>query len=434
MSSALTKRLDRRRERRDYIAALSRHSESDSSVSSADDESISDQPDPCDHFVRFADDDQYLSASDSNNSAYVGRQASYTPDDNDNMHSDVRTLEQSKDDSLLLYLNADVSTKAGIAAILQFAIECSLSKLHTTKLFDLIRSLLPTPNKLPATQAQLLKLFDRPPGKFLLKVKAVVFPIALPVLLILASSSRYYCNGCSQLIASNDCLHRTCDNPRCMHFQLPLKTRDVSEIVTLDLRSQLESVIRRNWLLLNGDHNLFPASDVSRGEHYIVNNRNFDNSLSINLHVDGAPLVRTTKASLWPFFASVIEIPPPVREYQENILVLALWASSIKPNVGLFLGDCIETLDELRRSPIKFIIDEREVELRINVQLFISDLPAKSLFLDVIGHNGYYACNHCKSEGGLESTSCVCMPSSEKTAGFVDSLALVSLTPWLSFR
>ena len=179
MSSALTKRLDRRRERRHYIAALSRHSDSDSSVSSANDESISDQPDPGDHFAQFTDDDQGLSASDSNNAAVVGRQALYTPDDNDNMHSDVQTLEQSKDDSLLLYPNADVSTREGIAAILQFAIECSLSKLHTTKLFELIRSLLPTPNKLPATQAQVLKLFDRPPSKFFLKVTTVVFPMAL---------------------------------------------------------------------------------------------------------------------------------------------------------------------------------------------------------------------------------------------------------------
>jgi hypothetical protein len=185
-----------------------------------------------------------------------------------------------------------------------------------------------------------------------------------------------------------------------VHFELPLKTRDISEIVTLDLRSQLEGVIRRNWLLLNGNYDLFPASDVSRGEHYIANNRNMDNSLSINLHVDGAPLVRTTKSSLWPCFASIVEIPPPVREYQANILVLALWASSVKPNVDLFLGECIETLDELRRSPSKFVIDDREVELTIKVQFFVSDLPAKSLFLNVINHNGYYACNHCKSEGG----------------------------------
>jgi hypothetical protein len=116
------------------------HLDSDSSVSSANDERISDQPDPCDHFVQFPDDDPGLSASDCNNAAVVGRHASYPPDDNDNMHYDVRTLEQSKDDSLLLYPNAGVSTKEEIAAILQFAIECSLFKLHTTKLFDLIRS------------------------------------------------------------------------------------------------------------------------------------------------------------------------------------------------------------------------------------------------------------------------------------------------------
>jgi hypothetical protein len=168
--SALNKRLDRRRERRDYFAALSRHSDSDDSVASENDVSISDQPDPSDDLVLFAADDQCSSESDSSNTAVLGKHASYKPDEDDNIHGDERTFEQSKDDSSLLYPDADVSTKAGISAILQFAIECSLSKVHTTKLFDLIRSLLPTPNKLPTTQVQLLKLFDRPPSKFLFRI------------------------------------------------------------------------------------------------------------------------------------------------------------------------------------------------------------------------------------------------------------------------
>lgn len=47
-------------------------------------------------------------------------------------------------------------------------------------------------------------------------------------------------------------------------------------------------------------------------------------------------------------------------------------------------------------------IDEKEIKLNVNVQYFISDLPAKSLFMKTINFNGYYACTNCFTEGNFK--------------------------------
>ena len=41
----------------------------------------------------------------------------------------------------------------------------------------------------------------------------------------------------------------------------------------------------------------------------------------LNIHTDGAPLVRTTKSSIWPCMASLVELPPQIREMKRNIVV-----------------------------------------------------------------------------------------------------------------
>jgi len=40
-------------------------------------------------------------------------------------------------------------------------------------------------------------------------------------------------------------------------------------------------------------------------------------------------------------------------------------------------------------------IDDLEYRFVIRTQFFISDLPARSLFLRTTSFNGYYACHYC---------------------------------------
>ncbi|CAF5110219.1 unnamed protein product, partial [Rotaria magnacalcarata] len=47
---------------------------------------------------------------------------------------------------------------------------------------------------------------------------------------------------------------------------------------------------------------------------------------------------------MWPCFASIVELPPPIRDYQKNIVLLSLWASRVKPDPDVFLQETIEEL------------------------------------------------------------------------------------------
>ena len=122
------------------------------------------------------------------------------------------------------------------------------------------------------------------------------------------------------------------------------------------------------------------------------------------IHADGAPLIRTTKQSLWPCYASIIEIPPPCREFQRNIMTIALWSSCQKPDVDIFLNEALSQLRSLINSGTTIFVGDQEFQIMVRTQCFIADMPAKSLLLKFINFNGRNACCHCESTGKLISS------------------------------
>ncbi|CAF4602001.1 unnamed protein product, partial [Didymodactylos carnosus] len=156
-----------------------------------------------------------------------------------------------------------------------------------------------------------------------------------------------------------------------------LKSNEITEVVNLDIRSQIQAIIRRNKHVLSRQE-LFPKSDVCYGEHYQTTSAQKSNPITIILHSDGASLIRTSKQALWPVFASIVEIPPPVREYQKNIIVVALWSSKKKPNVNIFLEECVRELKYLMIVGTSIFVDDEEFNVVLSTQYFVSDLPAKS--------------------------------------------------------
>jgi hypothetical protein len=59
------------------------------------------------------------------------------------------------------------------------------------------------------------------------------------------------------------------------------------------------------------------------------------------------------------------------------------------------------------RNEMKFLmfdgasifVDDMEFRFVVRTQFFISDLPARSLFLRTTSFNGYYACHYCLTKG-----------------------------------
>lgn len=151
-------------------------------------------------------------------------------------------------------------------------------------------------------------------------------------------TTMFLCSLCNTRCGKTTFSTKTCRNETCSRFGLTLKTHEIIELVHLDVRSQLKPIINRNMNLLFESADYFPKFDISTGAFYqnTISESNC-NTITLVLHTDGAPLIRTTKQSLWPLFASIVEIPPPVREYQRNIVLLAVWSSKNKPDVNVFL-------------------------------------------------------------------------------------------------
>ncbi|CAF4859119.1 unnamed protein product, partial [Rotaria socialis] len=266
----------------------------------------------------------------------------YKPDDDD-FYWNENLTDSSSDSSSPLYENSYVSVKTAATTIMSMAIELNFPKSAVERILKVFKLFLPTPNLLPTTYSAIIKTID-------------VMP---------------------------------------------------SEVVTLDIKKQLKSIITRNISLI-GKTELMQPFDINAGAQYkasttlpIQLNNTYNNSIcpiTLNVHTDGAPLVRTTKSALWPCLASIVELPPQVREKQANILVLCLWTSCIKPDVNIFMNDCIQQLLELS-VPSSLIVNNLQFSITVKTQLFVSDLPAKALFWKTINYNGYNACSNCFTEG-----------------------------------
>ncbi|CAF4182888.1 unnamed protein product [Rotaria sp. Silwood2] len=301
----------------------------------------------------------------------------YEADEHDNVYINSNDIP---DDTPPLFLGSSISTALATDRIMKFSLDGNLDKLKSKKLLVLIKSLLPSPNNLPVTHKQVLKRFGR----------TSMF------------TTQYYCNHCSNIVSTLKLGAKICLTSDCIGSQRTLNSNELTEVVTVNIVSRLESILVRNIEVLTGQTNhLFPPSDLSRFEFYqeVTKNKANENVITLILHSDAAPLVRSNKQSLWPFYTSIAELPPPIREYKHNILTLALWASRVKPDPNIFLDFMLFQLRALIERGTSVFIGNIEYRFVVRIQCFIADLPAKSLLLKTINFNGRNACNYCLSTG-----------------------------------
>ncbi|CAM4879652.1 unnamed protein product [Rotaria socialis] len=329
-----------------------------------------------DIYFELSDDESIISPLNQFQNDDYGENR-YLPDNDDNISMNDDTLFQHNN-TFSLYEQSPVSTGEAVGRLMKFCINSNFDKKKVVTLMCLIKSILPSPNKLPTTFRQILNVFGKTPS-FIAKL---------------------YCNNCWALTTTKN-NQQYCTNSSCTLSDSQLSKRQATEVTTLDLREKLQSIVRRNFSLFTGHDELFPSFDIPSGNRYQSKTKSIVYPITLNIHADGAPLIRSSKSAVWPCFSSIVELPPPVREYQTNILTLGLWISCIKPNVNLFLDDIIKQLSDLSHNGTSIFIDEHEFKINVKTQFFVSDLPAKALFMKTINFNGYFACTNCMTEGVL---------------------------------
>ena len=149
------------------------------------------------------------------------------------------------------------------------------------------------------------------------------------------------------------------------------------------------------------DGSLYKQHTISGGILNVWNN------LSLTWNVDGTPIFKSSKFSLWPLYLIVNELPYHLRMLKENTLFAGLWFGEMKPNMQLFLKPLVKELSVLETSGVK-------VTSPLYPQPFVSkvillagtcDLPAKCLVLNSVQFNGYYGCSKCLQPGITWNTS-----------------------------
>jgi hypothetical protein len=215
-------------------------------------------------------------------------------------------VEQELDEPL--YNGAPVTFKCYHKQILEFGNSVKLNDSNMNKLLKLIGNVLPIGNKLVKSHRKLLSIFQ-------------------------AQSSFngvLRCTKCLEIIDNNNYCSIICEQNQCQR-----RVGDIIEHVSVDRSNkQLIEIIQRNkHLILNYPQlvdRLLPC-DVTRGLLYekktkcLQTTSNDMYPITLMLHIDSTPIVHWSKKHTWFVTASIVEIPPPLRENQFNLLLLSVW-------------------------------------------------------------------------------------------------------------
>jgi hypothetical protein len=198
---------------------------------------------------------------------------------------------------------------------------------------------------------------------------------------------------------------------------------NVAELVINNVKDEICSIAKRYFNLINQypscSNDVLPC-DVLNGSIYKRLRIQNQNQLTILLHTDGAPVTKVGGKSLWPVQATILEVPPPVRDHGSAVMVLAAWLGGIHPTRELLWDNVVEQLQDLYENGIIIKLnDNKKIKFNIRVQLVTFDLPALAHSCNIIQFNGYDACPFCKAHGHAIGTqiyySYAPIPSSRKS-------------------
>ena len=114
-----------------------------------------------------------------------------------------------------------------------------------------------------------------------------------------------------------------------------------------------------------------------------------DQTASINLliNIDGLPLFKSSNQQFWPILGQFNNL---------DVFVIALFYGPSKPrSVDEYLQDFLDELEKLQSDGIFY----KERKLDVHLKCFCCDAPARCFLKCIVGHTGYFACEHCIIKG-----------------------------------
>ena len=202
-----------------------------------------------------------------------------------------------------------------------------LNNNATNHVLELLKTVLPQPNKCPRSLKKSQKYF--------LPSNAGSF-----------SKNFTICSNCNNLIEEKQLKDFKCKE--CLSEQ------SVIPFLTFDVKKQLEIIlsnpvyvdqIRNTVNTAKSLANEINSSSIG-GFFYQKSIKKISNDLivSLNINSDGAPLTKYKSFSIWPVIGTIVELNHSSREKFENIILFGVWISRRKPLYNEFFKTVFEEL------------------------------------------------------------------------------------------
>ena len=136
--------------------------------------------------------------------------------------------------------------------------------------------------------------------------------------------------------------------------------------------------------------------------------------VALGLSTDGFGPFKRRKHTCWPLILFNYNLPPDVRFHLENILALGVIPGPKKPkDADSFLWPFVQEMMRLAIGVKTFdAMAQQMFWLRAYLIVVFGDIPAVSMIMRMVGHNGFSPCRMCKIIG-------VRIPNSNMTTHYV---------------
>lgn len=116
----------------------------------------------------------------------------------------------------------------------------------------------------------------------------------------------------------------------------------------------------------------------------------YSRKLSIQINVDGIPLVKSSKSEFWPILGLISNVQGA------QPFSIGIFHGPSKPrDVNEYLKDFVEEAEALEKNGLTV----KNCKLQILLSAFICDAPARAFVTCVKHHTGFFACPKCVTKG-----------------------------------
>ena len=167
------------------------------------------------------------------------------------------------------------------------------------------------------------------------------------------------------------------------------KRFESAKLCSVDIKTQLELILSKNAAYIKSSWRI---------EYSWNNSWNLCSApeLQLVLNIDGAPLFKISKISVWPVWVQIFNLPPKLRGSFANMALLGLWDGKSKPEFSKMLPLILFEFESLNGA--KMSLNDLGA-LKFPIRSIVADMPANACVLCMIQSNGYSSCPHCYMKG-----------------------------------